>query len=156
MNRKGLLPLMTGLILILVLLAACGTRQPKATPTAPTAASALAGTEWLLISLNGENLISGTSISLRFTEEFLEGTMTCNGYGGGPDSGKYTATEAGTLAMGSLFAVTVQLCSTPEGVMEQEAAYIEALLSAEEYRVVDNRLEINNGAGETMLIFARE
>jgi heat shock protein HslJ len=116
----------------------------------------LVGTEWVLVSLNGESLIPGTSISLKFTEKFLQGTMTCNGYGGGPDSGKYTATEAGTLAMGPSFAVTVQLCSTPEGVMEQEAAYIEALLSAEEYRVVDNRLEINNGAGETMLIFARE
>jgi hypothetical protein len=40
--------------------------------------------------------------------------------------------------------------------MEQEDAYIEALLSAATYRVVDGRLEIDNEAGETMLIFAEE
>lgn len=135
--------------LILTLLAACGSSQPEAAPD-------LSNTEWLLVSLNGESLIPGTSISLAFTEEYLQGSMTCNGYGGGPDSGKYTATEAGSLTMGPFFAVTVQLCSTPEGIMEQEDAYIEALLSAATYRVVDGRLEIDNEAGETMLIFAEE
>ena len=115
----------------------------------------LVGTEWVLVSLNGENLIENTSISLAFAEEFLMGAMTCNGYGGTLDTGKYTATEEGDLTVGSPFAVTVQLCSTPEGVMEQEEAYIEALLSAAAYQVVDGRLEIDNGAGKTTLVFAR-
>jgi heat shock protein HslJ len=149
MNRRKLSPFIVGLLLILFVLVACGSSQPEAAP-------ALANTEWLLVSLNGESLIPDTSISLAFTEEFLMGAMTCNGYGGTPGTGEYTATEAGTLAMGPTFAVTVQLCSTPEGVMEQEEAYIEALLSAAAYRVVDGRLEIDNGAGETMLIFAGE
>jgi len=80
--------------------------------------------------------------------------MSCNGYGGGRDSGKYTATGDGTLAI-PMIAVTLQLCSEPEGIMEQEAAYIEALRSAAAYRVMDDRLEIDNAAGETPLVFVR-
>lgn len=81
--------------------------------------------------------------------------MGCNGYGGGRDSGKYMATDEGTLTIPQI-AVTVQLCLTPEGIMEQEAAYIEALQNAAAYRVMDDRLEIANAAGETTLVFARE
>ena len=115
----------------------------------------LVGTEWALISLNGESLIEDTEISLYFEEALLGGSMTCNGYGGGGDSGKYTATDSGSLTI-PMIAVTLQFCSEPEGVMEQEAAYIEALQDAAAYRVMDDRLEINNAAGETALIFARK
>jgi heat shock protein HslJ len=114
----------------------------------------LAGTEWTLTSLKGESLIEGTEIDLYFEEAFLGGSMTCNGYGGGPDSGKYVAADDGTLRLGEYFAVTVQLCSEPQGIMEQETAYIEALLSTETYRVVDGRLQLGNGAGQITLAFA--
>jgi len=40
--------------------------------------------------------------------------------------------------------------------MEQEATYIEALRRAASYRVVDDRLEIDNAAGEMTLVFARK
>lgn len=110
----------------------------------------------MLTSLNGESLIKGTEINLHFEEALLGRSTSCNGYGGGRDSGKYIATGDGTLTIPHQIAVTVQLCSTPEGVMEQEAAYIAALRSAASYRVVDDRLEIDNAAGETTLVFARK
>jgi heat shock protein HslJ len=122
----------------------------------PVEAADLVGTEWVLTSLNGEGLIEDTSITLYFEEAFLGGSMTCNGYGGGPDSGKYVATDDGALTVLRPLAVTVQLCSSPEGIMEQEAAYIEALQSVASYRVVDDRLEIENAAAETTLVFARK
>lgn len=145
-------------LLLAALLAACGT---KATPTPPDTtgsggATPLAGTEWVLTSLNGDSPIEGTEINIYFEESFLGGSMTCNGYGGGPDSGKYIATDDGALTLGQYFAVTVQLCSEPQGIMEQEAAYIEALLSAETYRVVDDRLQLGNGAGQITLVFVRK
>ena len=149
MNHKRLLPQIAGLTLIWVLLAACSTPLPTSTST-------LAGTKWTLTSLNGESLIEGTEIPLYFEEAFLGGSMTCNGYGGGPDSGKYMATDDGTLTLPYPIAVTVQDCPSPEGIMEQEAAYIEDLWSAASYRVVDDRLEIGNAAGETSLVFARK
>jgi heat shock protein HslJ len=82
--------------------------------------------------------------------------MGCNGYGGTPDTGKYIATDEGTLTLIYPFAVTVQLCSEPEGIMEQEAAYIEALMSGTSFRMMDNYLEIDNATGETTLVFIRQ
>lgn len=146
-------------LLLAAFLAACA---PKATPTTPgltagpDAGARLVDTEWVLTSLNDESLIAGTEINLYFEEAFLGGSMTCNGYGGGPDSGKYIATDDGALTLGEHFAVTVQLCSEPKGIMEQEAAYIEALLSAETYHVEDDRLEMGNAAGQIILVFARK
>jgi heat shock protein HslJ len=148
-------PQIVGLTSILVILAACGVLQSTPTPVTSATASTLEGTEWVLISLNGKSIIEGASITLSFAEVFLGGFMGCNGYGGGPDSGKFIVTDDGTLTIPHQIAVTVQLCSTPEGVMEQEAAYIEVLRSVASYRVVDDLLEIDNAAGETTLVFAR-
>ena len=144
-----------GLLLILgaLVLSSCGSGGEA---EQPGVAETLVGTEWVLTSLNGESLIEGTEINLYFEEAFLGGSMTCNGYGGGPDSGKYVATDDGTLTVARPLAVTVQLCSSPEGIMEQEEAYIEALRSAASYRVVDDHLEIDNAAGEITLVFARK
>jgi heat shock protein HslJ len=142
-------------ILILVflmlasLLAAC---SADSRTFRPGASLDLVGTEWTLTSLNGSSLIEDTEITLFFKEAYLDGTMTCNNYGGGPDSGKYTATDDGRLAIPQL-AVTVQLCSEPEGIMEQEAAYIEALHDAATYRVTGDRLEIADASGRTTLVF---
>lgn len=151
--RDKLYPL--GLVLILgaLVLSNCGSGEEA---KQPGVAETLVGTEWVLTSLNGEGLIEGTEINLYFREAFLGGSMTCNRYGGGPDSGKYVATDDGTLTLPQSIAVTVQLCSEPEGIMEQEATYIEALRSAASYRVVDDRLEIDNAAGETTLVFVRK
>jgi len=126
--------------------------QSGASPT-PTTVD-LDGTEWVLTSLNSNTLIEGTEISLYFEGASLGGSMTCNGYGGGRDSGKYIATDEGTLTI-PMIAVTLQLCSEPEGLMEQEAAYIEALQDAASYRVMGDRLEIANPADKTTLVFAR-
>ena len=53
-------------------------------------------------------------------------------------------------------AITVQKCLSPEGVMEQENAYVSALNSVTNYRVVDNRLELQDAGGETVLVYARQ
>jgi len=113
----------------------------------------LAGTKWELISLNGTNLIEGTVITLEFSEAYLGGEMGCNGYGGTPDGGKYFSKGDGTFELYFPLAVTLQRCAKPEGIMEQEAAYIEALKDANHYHITDDLLEINNEAGDTILIF---
>jgi heat shock protein HslJ len=176
MSSRKLLQQVFGLTLVVLLLAGCGRAPagptitstptpPTATPMSipPTATSTLEGTEWVLISLNGESLIEGTNITLNFaactelsrSEGILSGFAGCNAYGGGPDSGKYMVTDEGTLTIPQI-AVTAMLCSGPEGVMEQEDAYIETLHNAAAYRVMDDRLEIDNAAGETTLVFARK
>jgi heat shock protein HslJ len=112
----------------------------------------LAGTEWTLVSLNGDLLIENTEIKLYFEEAYLGGEMTCNGYGGSPDMGGYRTKKNGDMSTG-LIAMTVEACPTPQGVLEQEAAYIEALRAATRYRVVEGRLEILDASGATTLVF---
>jgi len=129
------------IILILVSLPGCSQKTDK-----------LAGTEWELVTLKGKELIEGTAITLNFTDEYLGGQMGCNGYGGTPDTGKYR-TIGGIFSLDFPFAVTVQLCADPEGIMEQEKTYIEALMNATHFQIVDNRLEFENKAGKTILIF---
>jgi heat shock protein HslJ len=133
------------IILVLVSLFGC---SPKT--------NELAVTSWELVSLNGKDLIEGTAITLEFTETYLGGQMGCNGYGGSPDSGKYISKGDGTFQIGDPFAVTVQLCTEPEGIMEQEAEFIKTLADATQFLVIDARLEIKNAAGETTLIFHRK
>jgi heat shock protein HslJ len=113
----------------------------------------LAGTNWELVSLNGKDLIEGTAITLEFTETYLGGQMGCNGYGGSPDSGKYISKGDGTFQLGDPFAVTVQFCTEPEGIMEQESEYIETLMAASQYQILNDRLEIKNEVGELMLVY---
>jgi len=130
------------IILIQISLLGCNLKTPE-----------LAGTEWDLISLDGKVLIEGTAITLNFADEYLGGEMDCNLYGGSPDGGKYRAAGDGTLTLILPLAVTVQLCTEPEGIMEQEAAYIEALMNTTNFRTVDNHLEIDDEDGEIILIF---
>jgi len=135
-----------------VTLGACigpsGTAEPTQVGTKrPGAPADLDGTEWVLTSLNGSNLIEGTNITLNFTEGRAGGFSGCNSYGG-----EYTAAQ-GTLTVHEL-AITLQDCPEPEGVMQQEAAYVGALQAAAAYRVTDDRLEMENAAGETTLVFA--
>lgn len=139
-------------ILCTLILSGCGSGGEARQPGTSTG---LAGTEWVLTSLHGNALIEDTEITLTFEETYLGGSMTCNGYGGGRDSGRYVATPEGTLEV-PLLAVTVQLCSEPVGIMEQEKAYVEALQGAATYRVVGDRLEIANASQETTLVFARQ
>jgi heat shock protein HslJ len=134
--------LFLALMLLLISLSGCSKESQE-----------LAGTKWDLISLNGKGLIEGTAISLNFTKEHLGGETGCNLYGGSPDTGKYRATEAGELTLKLPFAVTVQYCYEPEGIMEQEAAYIEALMNAASFKVINNRLEVANDGGEPILVY---
>jgi len=145
-------------VLLATLLAACAPTVTPAGPDAtatPSSENALEGTEWVLTSLRGESLLEGTHITLSFEDKWLSGFAGCNAYGGGPDSGGYVAADDGTLTLPQL-AITVMACPSPEGVMEQEQAYVEALRSAASYRLADGRLEIQDAAGETILVFVRQ
>ena len=132
------------LLLFIILFTSCITRHIE---------TQLAGTSWSLLSLQGQPLIEDTEITLVFKGSYLEGTMGCNGYGGGPDSGAYSVNRKGKLTFGEFFAVTVQLCSEPEGIMEQEDTYIKALRSAAAYQISNDRLMLQNALGETVLVF---
>jgi heat shock protein HslJ len=67
----------------------------------------------------------------------------------------YKATDDGALMLPSIM-ITEKDCETPQGVMQQEQVYIKALRDVVTYRIANDRLELDNGAGETILLFTRE
>ncbi len=113
------------------------------------AAHDLEGTQWVLESLGGNNLVIDTSITMAFEGGRLTGFAGCNSYGG-----PYETPGGNSFAVMEL-SNTAQLCETPEGVMRQEETFLRALLNAREYQVAENRLELEGNNGEIELVFAR-
>jgi heat shock protein HslJ len=109
----------------------------------------LAGSEWVLQQLNNQSLVPDTNITLAFDEQNVDGFAGCNGYGG-----PYTVGKPGAITVIEL-AREMEACLEPQGVLEQEDAYITTLLSARSYRVEGDRLELLDDAGEVALTFAR-
>ena len=155
MSRKSYTQAALNVLVLAALLISCsGPTRTSPAPadsfgTAPTtSAGDLEGTDWVLLSLNGESLVPGSNITLSFAEGAAGGFAGCNAFGG-----DYAA-EGGRLRLPAL-EVTAQGCQEPAGIMEQEAAFLEALQRAATYRLVDSRLEIDNTSGQIVLVLAR-
>jgi heat shock protein HslJ len=133
-----------GATLVLVaLLAACSSAEPDQPPGEGVA---LPGTEWALTSLNGEALIEGTQITLALSAASIEGSAGCNTYGG-----TYAA-SGDSLRLSDLYR-TEMGCMEPEGILEQELAYLNLLNAVASYRVVTGQLELYDEAGTLTLVF---
>lgn len=152
--KRGVL---AGMGVLSVLLAACTTPVPNSPPTmAPTAAvsatpmvaSQLADTTWVLVSLDGEDPLSGTEITLHIEGETLGGSAGCNTYGG-----SYALSDGGLLRVDDLYA-TEMACMAPEGVMAQEQAYLKALRTVTGYDIDEDKLTLVDGTGEPRLAFS--
>jgi heat shock protein HslJ len=114
--------------------------------------SPLKDSKWILTSFTNaagelEDVMSGTQVTLEFTDGKLSGNAGCNSY-----FGDYRA-DTHNLAVGSI-ASTEMFCTNPEGVMEQESEYLRRLLSAVSYTIDGENLTIANADGEAVLIFS--
>lgn len=109
----------------------------------------LPGTAWQLISIQGQNVLEDTTVTLEFDEERAFGSAGCNSFGG-----NYTL-DGTNLQFGPL-ASTMMFCSSPEGAMEQEGLYLNTLSQTASFQVNDGQLELLNDAGETILVFNQQ
>jgi heat shock protein HslJ len=115
----------------------------ESTVSAPAARAqvdpALMVTEWLLTSLDGEELLSKTEITLEIGKKQAGGSSGCNFYGG----------EVRKMADGSFVwpggDVTEIGCSG--GITRQETRYLNLLDEVEAYRISGGRLEMMDGEG---------
>lgn len=157
---KGLV----ALVLVAGLLAACGPLPGTPAPGTPESDANggqempdLIGTAWILTSLRGQPPLADTHLTLEFLEDGAAGFAGCNSFGsaGGAEGESEYVASGGELALGAL-AQTLMLCDGPEGVMEQEQAYMEALGQATAYRVEGDVLELQDEGGETILTFQRQ
>jgi heat shock protein HslJ len=93
--------------------------------------------------------IPGTEITASFDEAgTLSGSAGCNSY-----TATYT-TDVGEIEI-TAPASTMKACVEPEGVMEQEAAYLLALPTAVRYRVAGRSLELLTAEGTLVASYSR-
>lgn len=93
--------------------------------------------------------IAGTEVTATFTEDGkLAGSAGCNKY-----TTSYT-TDKATIEIEPAGA-TRKFCPEPEGVMDQEAAYLSALADASSYRVDGATAELLNVEGQRLVGFER-
>jgi heat shock protein HslJ len=114
------------------------------TPPAETGPLApLDGTQWWLYSLDSTQVIPGSEITALFAinADGLTGTISgsagCNDYN----------TEIVDLFQVSGVNATQSLCEEPEGIMEQESAYLAALETSQEIAWDGGTLRINTQQG---------
>lgn len=115
-----------------------------------TVDAALQGTGWTLTSMRGTAPIDGTALTLSLSPEGFEGYAGCNHFGG-----EYEAAGEGVLDFG-VFAITQIDCPSPEGVIEQEEAFVQTLGEVAGYRLEGDRLELLDAGGETIVAYARQ
>ncbi len=160
MFRKSFLVLLV--LIVALALAACGGTEPPAdepvapssTESAPPAAaepsgdaSALVGSRWTLVELQGNAPVEGKAPTLVFEEGgSVGGEASCNQFGG-----EYTSASDGTLTFANLF--QTQMACAEADRMTQEAAYMAALQSVASYRLAGGRLELLDAAGTIVLAF---
>jgi len=122
--------------------------------TVASAPAGLGGSEWKVVNYNNGkqavvSLIIGSEISLGFgADGQVSGSGGCNRYFG-PYESKDAALQVGPLAS------TRMACVAPEGVMEQETLYLNALQEAATYTVDGNTLTIRDAGGAMQVVATR-
>ena len=117
----------------------------RRTPAPPS----IAGPTWRLVTLDGRAVLPGARVTAVFEGGArVAGSAGCNRYFGG------ASVAAETLTVGGL-ASTRMYCDA-DGVMPQEAAYLEALEGARAYRIAGGRLHLGPRPGTDTLVFEAE
>lgn len=151
--------LVLALTMLTISLSACGQSAERPSRTAEETAQTkkettadkpdrLAGTEWRLLTLRGEELVEDSNITLEIENKEYRGFAGCNWYGG-----NYSAEDGSLKIVGgdmtSMGNPSVAAC-------QQESTYMETLSKVATYQMRDNRLELKNSTDETILVFARK
>ncbi|MGB5728247.1 MAG: META domain-containing protein [Thiogranum sp.] len=120
-----------------------------------TARRGLAGTSWQVIAYNNGrqavvSVITGTRITARFANDArVTGSAGCNQY-----FAEYLAADE-SITIGPPGA-TRRFCAEPDGVMDQEARYLEALRSAATFRLEGERLTLRTADGALAVTLVRD
>jgi heat shock protein HslJ len=100
----------------------------------------------VLVTLKGKLPLTGTAPSAEFSANQISGSAGCNHYFGtyAVRGGNITISDVGSTEM---------YCMEPDGVMDQEQAFLAALASAAGYRLAGARLELLDATGSVILAF---
>ena len=105
-------------------------------------------TRWVATSLGTAPILQGTTIDAVFVEDNrLAGTAGCNRYSAA------CTIDGERVTVGPAVA-TRMYCGAPEGIMEQEAAYLDALTRAAAVRFGEGTLTLIDAGGSELVSFA--
>jgi heat shock protein HslJ len=114
-----------------------------------TVGDEIEGENWIVEELVIEGTptapLSGTELSAFFDDGELGGVAGCNSFFGGYE------TDADSIAVGPI-ASTMAFCSAPEGIMEQEFAYLALLGEADAFARDGDSLTLSSG-GSVLVTF---
>jgi len=116
---------------------------------------ALVGTTWRLTGYNNgkggfASVLSGSEVLATFGDDgTVRGSAGCNNYFAD------FKVDGETLTIGTA-GTTRKMCAEPEGIMDQEAAYLAALGSAATYEIEGDELQVWDAEGTRMLSFVAE
>lgn len=108
----------------------------------------LVDSEWTLVTLNGKPLIADTAITLSLEADSTSGRAGCNLY-----FGSYRL--SGDKISFSEIGMTEMYCLEPEGIMDQESAYLSALQQVVGYRVSAEKLNLLDASGGILMEFEK-
>ena len=121
--------------------------------TACSTPASLDGTSWAMTSYrdaqgNLTEILPETIVTADFQADQVSGNVTCNNY-----SGTYQTT-GNKIKIGPL-ATTMRECVGPDGIMQQEAAFLMAMEAAAQYEIKGDTLEMVDDQGATILVFKK-
>ena len=120
---------------------------------APAKPTPFEATNWALkLVFDGKqwaSLIPETTITAQFEGDQMSGSSGCNSYNAAieKEGGKLTISEV---------ASTEIACSEPDGLMDQESAYLAMLQSVAGYQQVGGVLALLNVDGQAILLFGEQ
>jgi heat shock protein HslJ len=143
--RRAVAPLAALALVVGAVAGALGGAAP------PAAAAALEGAPWRLVSSAGPGgrlrpVLPGTEITATFQGGQVSGSAGCNSYTAG-----YVL--AGSVLRVAPAAATQAFCPDPPGVMDQEAAYLQALGRVARYDLTGDDLTLRDAAGAVLLAY---
>lgn len=124
------------------------TEMPAEEPTAGITGGSLTGTIWILAELNGQPPLPTTTVTAEFGGDGrVSGSSGCNNY-----TTTYEVEEDNVTISTSPAATTLMAC--PEPIMDQEAAYLEALGAAETFEASEEELALFDANGNPVAVFS--
>jgi len=108
----------------------------------------LDGTEWELLYIRKSTPIPGSTLTIAFKDGEVNGTAGCNRY-----FGNYQI-NGDRITFGML-AWTEMACMQPEGIMEQEQAYMAFLSEVVRFKIEDGQLVLAKAAQEQLLFYRK-
>ncbi len=105
----------------------------------------LVGTSWKVTTLNGQSLLSDSTITLQIEANRVKGNATCNSY----FTSDIIIFEGGEIDIKEFARATLLSCG--KALDEQESVYLHTFAEAVSYQIVGEQLQILDESGNVII-----